>query len=158
MSFEYTPENLTKLQEMVGRYRVKRAALLPALNLAQQQLGYISPEVEDYVAGLLNVPVVDVHEVVTFYTLYKQRPSGRHHIRLCRNISCWLRGSESIEGYLNQSLGAGEGEVSQDGRFSWEKVECLGACEIAPMLQLDDDYYGSLTREKVEEILKNVKD
>lgn len=150
--FEFTPENRRTFDRILRRYPVQRAALLPALNLAQEQQGYISPEVENYVAKLLNIPVVDVHEVVTFYTLYKQRPMGRHHIRLCANISCWILGCDRLKEYLTSRLGAA-GEVNTDGRFSWETVECMGACELAPMMQVDNDYYGNLDIERVDEIL-----
>ena len=90
--FEFTSENLQHFQDIVKRYPQKRAALLPALHLAQEQNGYITPGIETYVGKLLDVPEVDVHEVVTFYTLYFQKPMGRHHIRVCMSISCMLGG------------------------------------------------------------------
>lgn len=154
--FEFTAENGKKFEEILGRYPVKRAALLPALNLAQEQNGYISLEVESFVAELLNLPEVDVHEVVTFYTLYKQRLMGRHHIRLCANIACWIRGCDAIKNHLSSKLEAEPGEVTKDGKFSWETVECMGACELAPMMQVDDDYYGNLTPQKVDEVLNSM--
>lgn len=120
-------------------------------------MGYISPAVEIYVAELLELPVVEVHEVVTFYTLYKQRLMGRHHIRLCNNLSCWIRGSESIQAHLRARLGVGAGETSPDGKFSWEAVECMGACELAPMMQVDDDYHGNLSAQKVDALLERIE-
>lgn len=155
--FEFTAENRKKFEEILGRYPAKRAALLPALNLAQEQNGYISAEVESFVAELLNLPEVDVHEVVTFYTLYKRRLMGRRHIRLCTNIACWIRGCDAIRNHLSGKLGAEPGEVTRDGKFSWETVECLGACDMAPMMQVDDDYYGHLSPEKVDKILQEVE-
>ena len=131
--------------------------MLPTLHLAHQQNGYISPEVEQYVAGLLEVSLVDVREILTFYTLFFQRPMGRHHIRLCKSISCWIRKADRIEEYLVERLGVASGEITENGNFSWEAVpDCLGACELAPMMQLDKDYHGPLTPDKVDQILEVV--
>jgi len=154
-SFEFSPENQEEFQDILRRYPIKRAALLPTLHLAQEQNGYISEAVEAYVAEILEVPPVDVREVLTFYTLLHREAPGRHHIRVCTSLSCWLRGSERISRHLEQCLQVRSGEVAPDGAFSWEVVpDCLGACEIAPMLQLDKDYYGNLTPERVDELLK----
>ncbi len=158
LEFEFTSENLERFQAILQRYPYKRAALLPALHLAQEQQGYISPGVECYVGRLLDVPEVDVHEVVTFYTLYFQKPMGRHHIRVCMSISCTLCGCETIRDYLGKKLGVPSGGVTDDGKFSWEAIpDCLGACEIAPMLQLDEEFYGNLTPEKVDQLLNQVE-
>ncbi|MEE8350373.1 MAG: NAD(P)H-dependent oxidoreductase subunit E [Acidobacteriota bacterium] len=155
--FEFDPENLERFQEILGRYPKKRAAMLPTLHLAHHQLGLISPEVEQYVAQLLEVPLVDVHEVLTFYTLFFRRPMGRHHIRLCMSISCWIRGAGQIKDSLARTMGVPSGEITPDGNFSWEAVpDCLGACEMAPMMQLDKDYHGNLTPNELEHILTDV--
>ncbi len=154
-SFEFSAENQERFQQILSRYPKKRAAMLPALHLGHEQQGYISPEVEEYVAQLLEVPLVDVHEVLTFYTLYLQRPMGRHHIRLCMSISCWIRGCDEIRDHLRGKMGVESGSITENGTFSWEAVpDCLGACELAPMMQLDKDYHGPLTPEKVDKILE----
>ncbi|MDA2929618.1 NADH-quinone oxidoreductase subunit NuoE [Acidobacteria bacterium AH-259-O06] len=156
--FEFTRENQTRVREILRRYPTKRAAMLPTLHLVHQQQGYITPEVEEYVAGFLEVPVVDVHEILTFYTLYFQRPMGRHHIRLCMSISCWIRKCDQIKDYLSHKLGVKSGEITEDGNLSWEAVpDCLGACELAPMMQLDKDYHGNLTPQKVDKILAQIR-
>ena len=156
-SFEFTSENQERFSQILSRYPHKRAAMLPTLHLAHQQNGYISPEVEQYVAGLLEVSLVDVREILTFYTLFFQRPMGRHHIRLCKSISCWIRKADRIEEYLVERLGVASGEITENGNFSWEAVpDCLGACELAPMMQLDKDYHGPLTPDKVDQILEVV--
>lgn len=156
--FEFTPENREEFQRILKRYPHKRAAMLPTLHLAQEQHGFIPPEAEQYVADLLEVPVVDVREVLTFYSLFQQEALGRHHIRVCMSLSCWLRGAESIKQHLRKRLSTGA-SVSEDGRFSWEAVaDCMGACEIAPMIQLDRDYYGPLTPEKLDEVIRQAKD
>jgi NADH:ubiquinone oxidoreductase subunit E len=98
---------------------------------------------------------VDVREVVSFYSLFNQKPLGKHHIRLCTSLSCWLRGCDEMKTHLREKLGVEEGEVTADGDYSWEAVpDCLGACELAPMLQLDDYFEGNLTSEKIDTILK----
>ena len=120
----------------------------------QEQLGYISPEGEQHVAQLLELPLIDVHEVLTFYSLYRTSPAGSLHIRLCTSISCWVRGCQNIQTQLKAKLGVDSGEVTPDGKFSWETVQqCMGACEMAPMMQVGDDYYGPLDQENVTQIL-----
>jgi NADH-quinone oxidoreductase subunit E len=152
--FEFTAENQLEFAKILKRYPVKRAALLPVLHLAQEQNGYISEEVEVFVSELLEIPLVDVREVLSFYSLFQDRPLGRHHIRVCSSITCWLMGSEGISEHLCSKLGTESGSVSEDGNLSWEVVpDCMGACENAPMFQLDKDYHGELTPEKVDEIL-----
>jgi NADH-quinone oxidoreductase E subunit len=152
--FKFTPENLAEYKAIVRRYPQQRAALLPTLHLAQSQRGFISPDVEAYVADLLEIPIVDVREVVSFYSLFFKRPMGRHHIRVCTSISCMLGDCAAIKEHLRQKLGIPPGEVTGDGRFSWEAVpDCLGACELAPMMQVDGEFYGNLNPQKVDEIL-----
>ena len=153
--FEFTSENQERFQQILTRYPNKRAAMLPTLHLAHEQQGYITPEVEEVVAELLEVPLVDVHEVLTFYTLYFRQPMGRHHLRLCMSISCWLRGSDRIQEHLINKMGVKSGAITKDGSFSWEAVpDCLGACEMAPMMQVDEDYHGPLTPERVDQIVE----
>lgn len=157
-TFEFTTENLKKFEAVLKKYPRKRASLLPTLHLAQEQHGYISPEVEEYVAELVGVPVVDVREVVSFYTLYFRKRMGRHHIRVCTSLSCYLRGSDEIKSSVQERLGVEDGCVTSDGEYSWEAVpDCLGACEIAPMMQVDKYFEGNLTPEKVDRILNGKK-
>lgn len=157
-TFEFTPENQKVFETILQKYPKKRAAMLPTLHLAQQQQGYLSPDVEEYVAQLLEVPVVDVHEVITFYSLFSQKPLGKHHIRVCTSLACWVRGCDEAKEYLRQKLGVEDGEATEDGEFSWESVpDCLGACELAPMLQLDGYFEGNLTPEKIDAMIERKK-
>jgi NADH-quinone oxidoreductase E subunit len=154
-AFEFSGENRQRFERILEKYPRKRAAMLPALHLAQEQLGYISPEVEEYVAGLLEVPVIDVREVLSFYSLFFQKPMGRRHIRVCTSLSCWIRGCDEVTAHLREILGIEQGEASEDGSLSWEAVpDCLGACEIAPMMQVDGSFEGNLTRERIDEIVR----
>ncbi len=157
-TFEFTPENLKEFEALLARYPQPRAALLQVLHLAQEQNGYISEGVEAYVARLMDLPIVDIREVVTFYSLYFRRPMGRHHIRVCMSISCMLGDCAAIREHLRTRLGVAPGGITADGSFSWEAIpDCLGACEMAPMMQLDGEYYGHLTAEKVDQILEKTK-
>jgi NADH-quinone oxidoreductase E subunit len=157
-SFEYTPENQKRLEQILKRYPTKRAAMLPSLHLAIEQNGYISEEVEKKVAELLEVPLVDVREVVSFYSMFNQKKLGKHHIKVCTSLSCWIRGCDQVKEHLRNKLGVEDGEVTEDGNISWESVpDCLGACELAPMLQSDGYFEGNLTEEKIDEIIANLK-
>ncbi|HSR49633.1 MAG TPA: NADH-quinone oxidoreductase subunit NuoE [Acidobacteriota bacterium] len=154
-TFEFTSQNLERCQDYLKRYPTKQAAMLPVLHVAQEQHGFISKEVETAVAEVLEVPEVEVHKVVTFYTLFHRHPVGRHQIRLCMNLACWLRGSDCIKAHLEEKLGVASGGTTSDGKITWEAVsDCMGACEDAPMMQLDKDYYDELTPEKVDQILE----
>ncbi len=156
MSVEFSEEGKKKLSEILASYPEKRPAMLPVLHLAADEFGYVGQEVAEYVAELLDVPVIKVHEVLSFYTLIPTKPLGRHHIQVCRNIACYLRGHENILEHLKQRLGIEVGETTEDGRFTLSTVECLGACEIAPMMQVDKDYYGNLTPAAVDKLLEEL--
>ena len=144
-------------QKIVAKYDQKRAATLPLLHLAQENIGYITPEAEAWVSKWVEVPIVHIHEVVTFYSMYHQKPVGRHHIRFCTTTSCVLRGSEKILTHLKDKLAIDNHQTTKDGRFSLEEAECLCACEKAPMMQVGDDYHCDLTEKKVDEILEKLK-
>lgn len=156
MRIEFTEESKQHFADIVGRYPVRRAALLPVLHLAQEQFGYVSREVEEYVAELMELPVSDIHEVVTFYTLFHQKPIGKYHFQVCRNIACYLLGTDQIIKRCVEKLSVRPGETSPDGRYSLATVECLAACETAPMMQLNDDYIGNLTAEKIDAIIEGL--
>ena len=142
-----------EVRRLQGLYPDKRGALLPVLHLAQDTFGYVSLEVEEYVAGLFGLSPAHVHEVVTFYTLYFQQPKGRHVVSVCHNLSCHLLGAKGIIEHLEQKLGIGVGATTADGKVTLLTVECLCACEGAPMMQVDDRYEVNLTPEKVDRIL-----
>ncbi|MFQ5830430.1 MAG: NADH-quinone oxidoreductase subunit NuoE [Candidatus Methylomirabilia bacterium] len=150
----FAESDLVEVRRLQGLYPDKRAALLPALHLAQERFGYISLEVEEYVAGLFGLSPAHVHEVVTFYTLFFREPKGRHVISVCHNLSCHLLGARDVLAYLKERLGVDVGETTKDGRVALLGVECLCACEMAPMMQVDDRYEGFLTREKIDGILE----
>jgi NADH-quinone oxidoreductase subunit E len=153
----FSDEQLRRVRELQATYPDKRGALLPVLRLAQETFGWVSPEVETYVAGLFDLAPAHVHEVATFYTLFYKRPVGRHVVAVCHNLSCALLGAEDVIAYLQERLGIDAGETTPDGRVTLLRVECLCACEVAPMMQVDDDYVGPLTREKIDQVLEGLR-
>jgi NADH-quinone oxidoreductase subunit E len=154
---EFSPEQVAEVRRLQGLYPARRGALLPVLHLAQETFGYISLEVEEYVAGLFDLSPAHVHEVVTFYTLYFQQPKGRHVVAVCHNLSCHLAGAPAIVEHLKSRLGVEVGETTPDGRVTLQAVECLCACEVAPMMQVDDRFEGALTPDKVDRILEGLR-
>jgi NADH-quinone oxidoreductase subunit E len=136
------------------RYPDSRAALLPALHIAQAELGRLTDEAMRFIAEELNVPESDVYGTATFYSLIRRRPSGKHVISICHNLPCTLLGAEPLIDHLRARLGVEEGEVTADGRFSYHRIECIGRCDGAPAMLVDDDCHGDLTPEKVDEILE----
>lgn len=152
----FAEAQLAEVRRLQALYPERRAALLPVLRLAQEAFGYISPAVEIYVGQLFDLSPAHVHEVVTFYTLFHQRPVGRHVVAVCHNLSCTLLGAEDVIAHLEARLGIAAGETTADGRVTLLRVECLCACEVAPMMQVDDDYVGPLTRERIDEVLRGL--
>jgi len=152
----FTPEQLAEVRRLQGLYPEARGALLPVLHMAQEVFGHISLEVEAYVASLFDLTAAHVHEVVTFYTLFFQKPTGRHIVSVCHNLTCHLMGAKGIIEHLEQRLAIESGETTPDGRVTLLRVECLCACEQAPMMQVDDRYEGLLTPEKVDRILEGL--
>lgn len=153
----FSAEQLAEVRRLQGLYPDRRGALLPVLHMAQDTFGHISLEVEAYVAGLFGLSPAHVHEVVTFYTLFFRRPPGRHVIAVCHNLSCHLAGAQAILAHLRRRLGVEVGETTADGRVTLLAVECLCACEHAPMAQVDDRYEFDLTPEKVDRLLEGLR-
>jgi NADH-quinone oxidoreductase subunit E len=141
---------------IVAKYPQPKAAILPVLWEVQKAKGYIDLASEDWVASRLGVSASHVHGCVTFYTMYKQKPSGRHHIQVCTTLSCMLRGSDELVGHLEKKLGIKTGQTTPDGKFSLVRVECLGSCGTAPMFQLNDDFHENLTLESVDKLLASL--
>ncbi|MDJ0955589.1 MAG: NADH-quinone oxidoreductase subunit NuoE [Arenicellales bacterium] len=135
----------------------KQAAVMAALRIAQSERGWLSEEIIDYVADRLEIPSIRAAEVATFYSMYDLQPVGRHKISLCTNISCMLRGSDTIVKHLQDRLDIRMGETTKDGKFTLKEVECLAACGGAPMMQVDDEYFENLTPERVDEILAELE-
>ena len=150
----FSAKAMVEYREILTRYPEKRAALMPVLWLVQREFGWISPSAQHYVAGLMDLPQAWVEGVVTFYTMYWRRPMGRSHLAICTNLSCYLRGAENIYDAVCKRTGIRAGEVSDDGMWSIERAECLGSCDTAPMLQLNNGpFHENLTVEGVLELV-----
>lgn len=153
----FSAAQLDEVRRLQRLYPDPRGALLPVLHMAQDTFGYLSLEVEAYVAGLFGLSPAHVHEVVTFYTLYFQQPKGRHVLAVCHNLSCHLAGAPDLLAHLKARLGIEPGETTPDGRITFQSVECLCACEAAPMAQVDDRYELHLSPEKLDRILEGLR-
>jgi NADH-quinone oxidoreductase E subunit len=157
MSFAFTAEDRAEIDNLVGRYPDKQSALLPLLHLVQRRDRWLEREALRAIAEELELPLIHVEDVATFYTMYNLKPVGRHHLQVCGNLSCSLLGAADILAWLKQKYGISPGETDSDGRFTLTKVECLGACGGAPVVQIDDDYYENCTPEKLEQILEKLE-
>jgi NADH-quinone oxidoreductase subunit E len=143
-----------EIKELPAKYPQPRSAVMPALDLAQEELGHLTPEAMSEVAEALQLDPGYVEGVATFYTLFHLEPVGKHRFYVCTNLSCMLRGANDIVDHVKQSIGVAEpGEISADGLFSYEEVECLGACEYAPMMRFDHKYHYDLTPEKIDALV-----
>ncbi len=147
-----------KIEAVTARYPDRRSAIMPALHIAQEQYGHLPGEVQEEVADILGVERIWVYELATFYTLFHTEPIGMFHIQLCDNLSCMLRGSEALLEHMETALGIQNGETTPDGLFTLSTVECLGACEMAPMLQVGDDFHGDLNTARIDQLFKRLRD
>lgn len=152
----FTPEIKAQADKVTARYEVRQAAMLEILHLMQEKHGYISLEIEQAVAAYIGVSPMAVREVVTFYTLYYQKPRAKTRFNVCRTLPCMLAGGDKILKHFEEKIGLKPGQCTADGQFGLQTVECLGACELAPMLQFnDEEFVGWLTPEKVDEMIAN---
>jgi NADH-quinone oxidoreductase subunit E len=140
-----------------GMYPERQSALLPSLYVAQGEYGYLPDEAIDEVAILLDVPAVEVESVASFYTMFHRRKVGATIIRLCTNMSCHLLGADTVATYVSRKLGIGDKQTTADGKITLELVECLGACDRAPVMLVNDHLYGNLTLDEVDHILDDVR-
>ena len=151
-------DSTAQISREVAKYPPDRksSAVMAALRIAQDEHGWLSVPLMDYIAELLEMRPIQVYEVATFYSMYDLNPVGKHKICVCTNVSCMLCGSDQIVKHLQQRLGIKLGETTSDGKFTLKEVECLAACGGAPMLQIGDTYYENLTPQKVDEILASL--
>jgi NADH-quinone oxidoreductase E subunit len=146
-----------ELECVSARYPANRAALLPALYLAQRKYGWLSVEAMDEVSRELGVPKATVRGVATFYAMYRQKPVGRNVIQLCTNVSCMILGAERLVDIIRDKYGVEPGGTSADGRFSLVIMECIGACGTAPAMLVNTDFHESLTPENIVTILEGYR-
>jgi NADH-quinone oxidoreductase subunit E len=157
---KFNSETLGKVNKIIGRYPEGRSksALLPVLHIAQEELGgYLSADVMDYVASILDIQPIEVYEVATFYTQFYLEQTGKYVIEVCHTGPCAICGGEKISEYLQKKLCILPGETTPDGIFTLREVECLGACGYAPAMQINTEFYEHLTEQKTDEIIERLR-
>jgi NADH-quinone oxidoreductase subunit E len=151
------PATLRQIDEVITHYPVKRSAVLPLLHLIQEDVGHISAEAIEWVAAKLELQPINVYEVVTFYPMFRQNPIGRRHIKVCRTLSCALRGGYKTCETFEQEFNTHRGEISPDGEVTIEFVECLASCGTAPAVMIDDDLHENVDGAKAKQLSDQIK-
>jgi NADH-quinone oxidoreductase subunit E len=146
-----------KFDKIIARYPLKRSAIVPLLLFAQDEIGYVSDEAIQEVARRVEVRPIEVIENISYYSMLHRQPIGKYNFQVCTNVSCLLRGGEQILEHCAKKLGIGHKQTTQDGRFSLEEVECLGACCGAPAMQVNYDYFENLTPQKIDAIIDQLR-
>ncbi len=153
MNSDLTPEVMDKVDQILDTFRGKPGCLIPVLEGCQETVGYLPVELQEYISGNLSIPGSTIYGVVTFYSFFSMVPKGRHTIKVCLGTACYVRGTKPIMNLITEKLGLQVGQTTQDRRFSLQAVRCLGACGLAPVMVVDDDTHGAMTRDRVEGIL-----
>jgi NADH-quinone oxidoreductase subunit E len=151
------PETLRRIDEVITHYPVKRSAVLMLLHAIQEDAGFISAEAIEWVAAKLELQPINVYEVVTFYPMFRQKPIGRRHIKVCRTLSCALRGGYKTCETFEQEFHTHRGEVSPDGEVTIEFVECLASCGTAPVVMIDDDLHENVDCAKAKQLSEQIR-
>ena len=150
-------ETLQRIDEVIPHYPVKRSATLPLLHLIQEDVGYISDESIEWVAQKLELQPINVYEVVTFYPMFRRKPIGRRHVKVCRTLSCALMGSYKVCDEFKKEFGVELNEVSADGEVTIEFVECLASCGTAPVVMIDDELHEKVDTAKARDLAAKIK-
>jgi len=153
----FSAEARKQIPNILKRYPIKASAMLPLLNLAQEEEGWVSENSMREIAKLLDLTPPKVYEVATFYTMLNLKPIGRFHLQVCKSLMCALVGSDTLIQWIDQELGIKPGETTEDGNFTLSTVECLASCGTAPMMQVNDDYFERLTHDKIRQIFEDLR-
>ncbi len=157
---KFSEEKLNEVKKIMARYPEgkQKSAVIPVLHVAQEEFdGWLDVPVMDYVAELLDITPIEVYEVATFYTMFNLKPVGKYVLEICQTGPCMLNGSDEIISYVKEKLGIQAGETTDDGLFTLKPAECLGACGYAPMMQLGKHYKEFLTKEKIDELIDELR-
>lgn len=156
--FQLSSEGLQSVKKELSRYETKESAIIPSLFIAQKEnKGWVSQDVISHLSQVMEIPESKINEVFKFYTMFNQKPVGKYHVQVCATISCALNGARELSNHLCNELKIKLNEVTEDGRFTVSRVECLGSCGTAPMMQVNDRYYENLTNESAMNILRGLK-
>jgi NADH-quinone oxidoreductase subunit E len=153
----FSDEFEARFAEMVTHYPTKRSALVPTLLYAQDEIGYLSDEAIAELAMRLELTVLDVRNVLSYYSMLTTKPRGKYNVQVCTNIACMLKGGEELLHHCAKKLGVGHKQTTPDGVFTLEEVECIGACSWAPAIQVNYDFHENLTVEKLDRVLDSYK-
>ncbi|MEM4637401.1 MAG: NADH-quinone oxidoreductase subunit NuoE [Candidatus Woesearchaeota archaeon] len=148
--------NKTDIKEILKKYNSRKDVIV-ALQDIQQKFGYISEENAEQLSRKINTPLVEISGVATFYNMFRLKPIGKYHIAVCRGTACHVQGSESLLKFLEKTLNIKAGEITSDGLFSLEAVNCIGACAKAPTMMINDKIYGQLDEKKIKHIIEDLK-
>jgi len=146
-----------QMAKLEPRYPSKVALLLPALHAAQDETGWLPPEVLDEIAHYIGIHPAQVREVASFYTMYNLKPVGKHVLKICTNVACCLRGADELVTHCEKKLGIKCGETTRDQKFTLMEEECLGACGTAPAMMLNNDYHENLDAQKLDQLFENLE-
>ncbi len=156
--FKLSEQGLANVKKELARYEAKESAIIPSLYIAQKENnGFITPDIIRHLSQVMDIPEARINEVFKFYTMFNQEPVGKYHVQVCTNISCALEGGREMVSHICKELGVKLNEVSADGRFTVSKVECLGSCGTAPMMQVNDTYHEKLTPESAMNLLRGMR-
>ena len=153
----FSPALAARFDRLVTLYPLRRSALIPMLLYAQDEVGYLSDQVVSEVAARIGITELDVRDVITYYSLMRTAPAGKYHVQVCTNISCMLRGGNELLAHCKKRLGIGNKETTPDKLFSLEEVECIGACSLAPAVQVNYDFHENLTADSMDKVLDDYR-
>ncbi len=153
VKFKGTKEQEAKLREIIQGYKNTQGALIPVLHEAQGIYGYLPIEVQQIISEELDIPMAEIYGVATFYTQFSLNPKGEYNISICMGTACYVKGAGAVLEAVEEALGIPPGGCTEDGRFSFEATRCLGCCGLAPVLTINDDVYGRLTKDDIKGII-----
>ena len=154
---KFSEEFETRFAEMLTHYPIKRSVLVPTLLYMQDELGYLTEEAIEEIAQRLELPVLEIRNVISYYSMLTTKPRGKYNVQVCTNVSCMARGAEKVFEHCKEKLGIGHKGTTPDGMFSLEEVECIGACSWAPAAQVNYDFHENLTPEKLDGVIEQYK-
>jgi len=152
----FTEQRLAEIDVLVKKYPAARSALLPVLHMAQEDFGYLPMAVQQLVADTLDLRLMVVREVVTFYTMFREQEAGKYRLEVCTNVGCMLNGADELVQHITKSLGINIGETTADGMFTVTEVECAGACSGAPVVQINNEYHEKVDAAYMDSFITKV--
>ncbi len=158
MAFKFNDDSRKQFDWLLKRYPSKQAVLLPGFRLVEEQQGFVDEDAQNYLAAQLDLPPAFVYGVFTFYSHYRRPGEGKYIVMVCATLPCALMGAQWVADCFKEELKLGMGETSSDKKFTLKKVECLGSCDTAPVVQINDDFYEKLTPQKIKEIVAALKE